>query len=258
MITLFATSAGSSNACVTEPFVWFCSRNGNGISGKPCEPRHLAWIWVWLLQQPWNHTNIKSWKHMTYENLEIHEIHCIDLSAKDLTYLKNRVLRFTPLNFISWKPKRVREQQLGFPDFANFGCFYLAFTCNFGQPISMIVLEYHDASFLWNKLKKQLVATYIKPTPHHAVPFRFQTLSFLPCSVLLSEARLWKKASILASLIQGVGQRSTEVSRKDFSSLIKLNSKQFDHVWISSSYIRLYRMYLLKPLTNLHTKEAPD
>lgn len=147
---------------------------------------------------------------------------------------------FPTPEFHQWKPKRVREQQLGFPDFASFGCFYLAFTCNFGQPISMIVLEYHDASFLWNKLKSSSWNS-IKPTPHHAVPFRFQTLSFLPCSVLLSEARLWKKASILASLIQGVGQRSTEVSRKDFSSLIKLISKQFNHVWINQFYHQLHQ-----------------
>ena len=199
MITLFVTSAGSSNACVTEPFVWFCSRNGNGTSGKPREPRHLAWMWVWLLQQPWNRTNIKSWKHWNSWNSLFWSF------GQRLTYLKNRVLCFPPLNFISWKPKRVREQQLGFPDFANFGCFYLAFTCNFGQPISMIVLEYHDAPFLWNKLKKaargNIHKTYTSPCCTFPIPnaFFFAMLSAVVWSTAvekgqhfgLADSRCW-------------------------------------------------------------------
>ena len=88
-----------------------------------------------------HHTNIKSlthWNSLVYWSFgQIQHI-----------YLKKHVLCFplqVPQNFISWKPKCVRfwgiwyktsmDQQLGFPDFANFVCCCLAFIETLGKQI---------------------------------------------------------------------------------------------------------------------------
>lgn len=210
MITLFATSAGSSNACVTEPFVWFCSRNGSGTSGKPCEPRHLAWIWVWLLQQPWNHTNIKSWKHWNSWNSlywsfgQKHRTWRIALCVSHCRFLW--ISSVGSLNV--WGIERL---DMKLPWSSNWVSLTsqtsVAFTWHLqlratnlddciGIPWSIISTPNQNNS-LWKH------TAYTSPC-WYPIPNAF----FLPCSVLLSEAQLWKKASILASLIQGVGQRS--------------------------------------------------
>lgn len=162
----------------------------------------------------------------TYENLEINEIHCFGLSVKNWN-----IWRIVFCVSHPWISSVGSPSVWGSSNWVSltsqtsvaFTWHSLATSSNQFRWLYWNTMTHH----FYTKLKSSLWNS-IKPTPHHAVPFRFQTLSFLPCSVLLSEARLWKKASILASLIQGVGQRSIEVSRKDFSSLIKLNSKQFN------------------------------